>query len=72
MADEHNGFDKRLRDLEQWKAGTEEWRHAVTENQKSHERAIEELKLFRYKWAGAISVLVFLASLAGAVLAKKL
>lgn len=72
MADEPNGFDKRLRELEQWKAGTEEWRHAVTDNQKEHERKIDALRLSQAKWLGAIAVIAFLASMFGSAIADRL
>jgi hypothetical protein len=72
MVEDSNGIDKRLREVEQWKAGAvalepehERWRLDVN-------KKLDDLRIQQAKWLGAIAVIAFLASLFGSAIADRL
>jgi len=73
---EENGIDKRLREVEQWKARIDAltaqhdlWRQNVDDRFGKHDEKIDGLRLAQAKWLGAIAVIAFLASLFGSSIA---
>lgn len=71
-ADEPNGYDKRIRELEQWAAGRAEWVKTTDHRLTDLEIDLKAINRTMSRWAGAFLVVQIIATVVGAAIAKTL